>query len=163
MIELDRLEWEHRGLCCLIIRHPTLGHLCGYVGVPPAHPLFGKEYRQCLRGCPCVLSERFGAWVKEWPCVWEEGHSAIIRLFDVHGGITFCGQGDEYPEGRWWIGFDCAHAWDFVPGLPNLGSNVGAFSTYRDMDYVKRETECLANQICAYTLLEAAGCDGGDI
>jgi hypothetical protein len=33
----------------------------------------------------------------------------------VHGGITFAGPLEEITD--WWLGFDCAHAGDFIPGI----------------------------------------------
>lgn len=41
---------------------------------------------------------------------------------DVHGGVTFSEQVNDH----WTIGFDCAHAGDYVPGLEDIGFNVGA-------------------------------------
>jgi hypothetical protein len=42
--EPDRVEFEYLGFKCLIIRHPTQKHLCGYVLLPRGHPYFGKDY-----------------------------------------------------------------------------------------------------------------------
>jgi hypothetical protein len=44
--EPDNAEWEDKvtGYKCRIERHGDLGHLCGYVGIPKIHPLFGKHY-----------------------------------------------------------------------------------------------------------------------
>lgn len=44
--EPDNAEWEDKvtGYKCRIERHGDLGHLCGYVGIPKTHPLFGKHY-----------------------------------------------------------------------------------------------------------------------
>ena len=43
--EPDKIQWneESTGLTCLIVRHWNLGHLCGYVGVGPSHPLHGRS------------------------------------------------------------------------------------------------------------------------
>src|SRR5262245_9858254 len=40
--EPDRIEWRARGsrYPCLMLRHPDMGHWCGYVGVPPGHSLY---------------------------------------------------------------------------------------------------------------------------
>lgn len=40
--EPDRVEWRYKGLPCLLKRGP-LGNWCGYVGVPPEHPLHGQN------------------------------------------------------------------------------------------------------------------------
>lgn len=45
--EPDRLEWRApSGLPALIVRGP-MGALCGYAGVPPGHPLYGRKYGDC--------------------------------------------------------------------------------------------------------------------
>ncbi len=68
---------------------------------------------------------------------------------DVHGGLTFS---DQFNDGGklWWIGFDCAHLNDMQPGyLRRKYGSCLAEGTYRDMNYVKSETEKLALQIVA--------------
>ncbi len=99
--EPHRDEFEHAGLKCLILRHYELGHLCGYVAVPKGHPCYGKDY----------------------------DHIPYDDLFPirVHGGLTFSreGNGDTWPKGYWWLGFDCAHAWDIVPYMEELKANLG--------------------------------------
>jgi hypothetical protein len=44
--EPDREEWVHEltGYKCTVWRHPTLGHLCGYVAVPKGHRVWGYGY-----------------------------------------------------------------------------------------------------------------------
>lgn len=46
--EPDKRQWQDpaTGLPCLINRGPS-GALCGYVGVPDAHPLHGLSYDEC--------------------------------------------------------------------------------------------------------------------
>jgi len=44
MDEPDRQEFEHAGLKCLILRHPELKQLNGYVALPKGHPCYGKGY-----------------------------------------------------------------------------------------------------------------------
>ena len=74
--------------------------------------------------------------------------------FEAHGGITFTGEhaveildADSYAK-YWWIGFDCAHAGDTSPGMASFLS-ITRDGSYRDMVYVKAETERLAVQIAA--------------
>src|SRR4051794_8253554 len=45
--EPDRVDFVHAGLACFVRRHPLYGHLCGYVGIPREHPLYGKPYEEC--------------------------------------------------------------------------------------------------------------------
>src|SRR3972149_7685208 len=41
--EPDQEEFVHAELPCLILRGP-MKSLCGYVGVPPSHPMYQKKY-----------------------------------------------------------------------------------------------------------------------
>lgn len=140
--EPDRLEWRHKGVPCLIVRNPTGFNLCGYAAVNPGHPWHGKSYGG------------------------EDGIDAI-----AHGGLTFAdkcmpngpvchvAQPGE-PEDVWWLGFDCAHYMDRMPGYDalsqemhfKLGSPKRAMSfldhaSYKTVEYVKAECERLAEQI----------------
>lgn len=68
--------------------------------------------------------------------------------FDVHGGVTFSDfstrMGAEESDGDlFWFGFDCAHAGDVVPSLKHHFD----VDVYRDIDYVKQQTERLADQL----------------
>lgn len=47
--EPDYQHWvdEETGLDCLIVRQPSSGHLCGYVGISKDHPLYGIKYGDC--------------------------------------------------------------------------------------------------------------------
>jgi hypothetical protein len=102
------------GLPGLVIQVPSLGLLCGYVGVPPGHPWHGKGY------------DDIGA--------------------DVHGGLTYAQphrpREDADPGGRWWVGFDCAHVGDYVPGLGRLSPGDVEW----DEPAVRAEVERLAKQ-----------------
>lgn len=44
--EPNEKHWvdQATGLHCYIKRHPDTLHLCGYVGVPPSHPAFKRDY-----------------------------------------------------------------------------------------------------------------------
>jgi hypothetical protein len=140
--EPDKLQWidEATGLDCLLVRTPMSGHLCGYVGVPEDHPLFG------------------------------EGYSDVDLDIDVHGDLTFaglCREGAEEtgichvpqpgrPDRIWWFGFDAAHAWDVRPEAAALLARYGiaAFpddpsATYRTVSYMQAECTRLAAQLTA--------------
>lgn len=165
--EPDRVEWHHKGLPCLARRGPH-GSWCGYVAVPPGHPLHAIPYSLCpVAGCD-------ESWCDHRP----------DAFLEVHGGLTysdFC-QADA-PEGHgichvprrgepdnvWWFGFDCGHACDLSPataalldaihaeeGTPNplaqyRSDDVPAYmrEVYRDLAYVTAETNTLAGQLAA--------------
>lgn len=130
--EPDKAHWIAHGLDCLILRGRH-GSLCGYVGVPEAHPLFGKHYS-------------------------EAGE------IEAHGGLTFadrCNPSEKehgicHPEEGaanavvWWLGFDCAHCDDLSPAIqPMLPPHLRSpeWEAYRDFEYVKAETDRLAQQL----------------
>lgn len=109
-----------------IVRRGPLGAWCGYVGVPGGHPYFNKGYND-------------------------------IDDVDVHGGLTFADHchGDEETgichkseNEVWWIGFDCGHWSDLMPGMGDqFRIESGEHINYRDIDYVKNETLNLARQL----------------
>lgn len=152
--EPDWARWEDdiTGLPCLIRRNPSIGNLCGYVGVPEDHPLHGVDYSQCIyiahgRECPDPEQE-------EWGYCDHEPQS----LIDVHGGVTFAGEhpDDSEKDGpEWWVGFDCAHLGDVCPGM-DVGQSRG---TYRRFRYVRGETEGLARQLVAIDTVAKAEAD----
>lgn len=137
--EPDKVQWQDdaTGLPCLAVRHGTSGHWCGYVGVSPSHPFHGKDYDE-------------------------------VGL-DAHGGLTFSDScqaseteetgvchvpGDGETDHVWWFGFDCAHAWDnrpqdFVNEHKYGGGiwRVGADTSYKTLDFVKRQCKALAGQL----------------
>jgi hypothetical protein len=101
--------------------------------VPPEHPLHGKGYDDAN--------------------------------LDAHGGLTFAAAcagtichvpepGE--PDELWWFGFDCSHAFDVSPGLRLALAEVMPDrpawlpgETYRDLAFVRAETEGLAAQIAS--------------
>jgi hypothetical protein len=149
--EPDKVQWvdEATGLDCLAVRHPTLGHWCGYVGVPPEHPWHGRDYGDGDDG-----TDRYD-------------DSAPVMATDVHGGLTYAAGCQEdrpesegvchvpapgRPENVWWFGFDCAHLGDVSPAMDARERERGdglidPTATYKTLDYVKRETARLAAQI----------------
>ncbi len=133
-------DWEHCGLRCIALALHSVGHRCGYVGVPKAHPLYGVSY------------------------------SEHETSFEVHGGLTYSSDGEGgYPtesDGVWWFGFDCGHAGDAKD--PNLmddstkdnicrifseGFDVGR-GVVRTLEYVIPECQSLAAQLHAITCKE---------
>lgn len=64
------------------------------------------------------------------------------NLIDVHGGITYehgClldENGDECCQGKWWIGWDYAHLYDYMPGR-DYGQYQKKWTTEEIMEEVK--------------------------
>ena len=77
-------EFEHAGYKCVVV-FQSLGHRCGYVGIPSTHSLYGEDYDTCSHlSCHGGLTYADGGQESEYP---------------VAGDL-------------WWFGFDCAHYGD---------------------------------------------------
>lgn len=131
--EPDRVEFEHSGLPCLMLRHEMLGHWCGYAAVSPGHPLYGKGYDD----------------------VDVTAHGGLTYSGHCRGHICHTPKDGE-PENVWWFGFDCGHTWDTSPGMESKGLTVllpllllqhVLGGVYRDQAYVESETRSLAEQL----------------
>lgn len=168
--EQDTLDWTYCGHACLIVRGPFWS-LNGYVGIEIGHPLYkvdhDKElpilqeaYDKMMQGSLPDPDDKdapapaFGVMIGLMAGKIEMRPSNVL---EVHGGITYCGgrvYGD--PQERtelWWYGFDTAHGGDFAPGLFSFPhSNWDYFrehDVYRDLAYVKAQTELLADGVVA--------------
>lgn len=132
--EPDLLEWRYRQerydgqkpveLDCLVVRGPV-GALCGYVGVPSGHPAFGFRERE--------LQDHLQAYdLLSYASLAEPIEHGISR------------KSKPLFERTWWIGFDCAHAQDFSPGMDN---GCMSMSNYRGIGFARHFTEQLAVQL----------------
>jgi hypothetical protein len=133
MQEPDFVEWfdMDTGLPCLVVRKPNTFNLCGYVGISPKHKLYGSDMND-------IFDSNFDG-------------------FDVHGGITFGGEGNEIifhsrvSNETWWVGFDCAHGGDLCPFFLTIPGFSDSFivqqSEYRTVSYVMFECGKLAKQL----------------
>lgn len=137
--EPDKIQWidEATGFDCLMVRHPTSGHWCGYAGIAAGHPLHGIDY----------------------------GNAPNVG--DVHGGLTFsdfCAHTDDEsrhvchvpepgrPDRVWWFGFDCAHLYDLAPARHAREVATGwadPQDAYRARHYVERQVAALAAELSA--------------
>ena len=150
--ESDHIEWEHLGFPCMMHRAP-MGNWCGYVAVPPGHPLHGITYHHCTQVPPCEETRK-GNYCDHRP----------EFLLNVHGGLTYSDRCQGHichvpkpgePDDVWWFGFDCAHAFDLLPAATPLMKEIGhphphfldGRAIYRDVPYVKNEVENLAQQL----------------
>lgn len=134
--EPDFRDWNVKGYHLIVVRHPSLGHLNGYVGVKITHPLYLKHY----------------------------DHNQADDIM-VHGGLTFSDTGwsmqhlsAKFKKSLWYFGFDTAHAGDFVPKLHELLSEVRKnnpgmpkpffeLNDYKNFSYVSAEVEYLCCQL----------------
>lgn len=126
--EPDRLEWKSaQGLPCLIVRNPRLGVLCGYVAVPPEHPMHG-----------CGLAETHDLRV----------HGGVTYAEACQGDICHVPEPGE-PDDVWWLGFDAGHAFDEQPLIAKVSPALRSLATYRDVAYMRAQCESLAEQLGA--------------
>lgn len=107
-------EFDYNGFKCVVVIQ-SLGHRCGYVGVPMSHLLYGCDYDHYVAINKSVIGDKYAKKVLgaiQCVCTSDDLIS-IERYFSVHGGITYAGggQNSEYPikSDLWWFGFDCAH------------------------------------------------------
>lgn len=128
--EPDRVEWRAHGLPCLIVRN-RMGALCGYVGLPPGHPYHGHPYNSA-----------------------EFDPEAV----SVHGGLSFANECGGHichvpeagePAAVWWLGFDCGHWRDWIPGLERCGGSALPGESYRSIGYVAAQVERLAEGLAS--------------
>jgi hypothetical protein len=100
----------------VIFKHDTMGHLCGYLAVYKTHPWYDKDE---------------------------------LYDVDVHGGITYTARVEDVDlpskdiKDHYWVGFDCAHYNDFIPGssMTYISGEV-----FRNRDFVYNELVELAKQ-----------------
>jgi len=139
-------RWRDKstGYDCVILRHPEMGVLNGYVGIPKSHRLYGKS--------PTY-----------------EDDDPVDHLY-VHGGVTYADtiatllHHDMKELGafgeEWYFGFDTGHANDIVPmwegtAFGDTNHYIAIIShhkgvdtwTYKDFEYVKKQVELLAHQL----------------
>jgi hypothetical protein len=187
--EPDSLDFEADGLPCAMRRNERWQTWCGYVGVPPEHPLYGLPTNHLLK----------------LPASWFEGRKLLqgvgpMDLFihilsdakddtfpisialQVHGGVNFAEHGHTLKDGYWWFGFDCGHAGDFVPNNPDIKREMNQMvesmpehmratirdivfreeGVYRDQQYVVSECQSLAAQLNAIVeVLKRENVNGG--
>lgn len=137
MSEPNRVNWQHKGLDCMMIRHYELLHWCGYVGVKPGHLAHGKGYDD-------VSVDIHGGLTYSEKC-----------------GNFICHEDPTGEENTWWLGFDTCHLGDTSPGMMLADALMKGFvqkqggeplalwssGNYRDVDFVTSETNILAEQL----------------
>lgn len=172
-------HWVAGDMPCAIVKHENGGHLCGYIGVPPSHPWYGRDEgmgsnqlphidvhggityaSHSIYGHPteiALLEERSTRLT-----ALEERSPTSTPLTEPHIWERLLAQERDrqgkprnYPCNMnldvWWLGFDCSHLGDEAPGW-SPGEGV-----YRDEGYVRREIEKLVSQAADAARTEAGG------
>lgn len=116
-------EWEYAGLKCAVVVARENQHRCGYVRLPPTHPMYEKHYDD-------IPAEVHGG----------------LTFCDIESCVEKDGKG-------WWIGFDCAHSGDAMYDPNYVLGNVARYIYNHPNDHywtqaeVELETESLADQM----------------
>jgi hypothetical protein len=180
--EPDSLDFEAEGLPCAT-RRGLHGIWCGYVSVGPEHPLFGLPTNHPLKLPMSWFDHRrglegtgpFDLFMHAMRGKQLDEACEIALALQVHGGVNWAEDRvpGSKPDGRWWFGFDCGHAGDYVPGrsinverimdemvdsMPKeardtmrriLLESAARPGDYRDQQYVVSECQSLAAQLIA--------------
>lgn len=136
--EPDKAQWvdETTDLDCLAVRNGQ-GAWCGYVGVPPGHPYYDKDYDN-------VPARVHGGLTYGERCRDDDPEPAICH-------VPLPGR----PADVYWLGFDCNHGEDLAPNTERelaeagLTTRSALYQTYRTFDYVCAEIRDLAAQLAA--------------
>lgn len=128
--EPDNAEWtDDAGYKCRILRNSNSGTLCGYVGIPRGHALWGRPYND-----------------SSWDAL------------SIHGGLTYDGARGDLNDNAWYFGFDTAHADDFMPRVVERELENGDTTLlkyhecmkYRTWEYVEGEVVKLSMYLRKY-------------
>jgi hypothetical protein len=140
--EPDKVQWEDEatGMPCLAVRN-RMGAWCGYVGVPQGHPFHGVGYDGVRIGKGDLYEET------DYPPSHYEltfSGSCMEGVPEAQGICHVVEPGED--DHVWWLGFDCAHGSDLIPGMMRFHeefrhdhpeSTVGRGETYKTLAYVK--------------------------
>lgn len=114
-------KWSvYKGFECVVSKHDTMGHYCGYVGIPKGHPDWGKGYDEV----DIVV------------------HGGLTFSEQGDGSKNFPN------KEKWYFGFDCAHVGDFIP-MTGYRIALGLFdinSHKWSLKEIVEETENMAKQ-----------------
>ncbi len=110
--------------------------VCGYVGVPITHPLYGISYNETSEYVKMPENEPIGKRNSiDIFCMamrLDDRPYIVGDVFNVHGSLTYSGNlGKE--DGFWYFGFDCHHCDDTY--------------SIQNENYAKEECEQLAEQL----------------
>lgn len=120
--EADEVAFNHAGLACQISRN-FAGCYCGYVGVSPEHPIYGKSYDE-----------------------------QDVEELAVHGGLTFAGERGPTTLWWFGFDCAHAGDYNpgLAAMMHKHGESVPSFfdeGIYRDLTYVTSEVKALAQSL----------------
>lgn len=126
MTEADKIAWTDpmTGYGCIIRRSPNGRHLCGYVSVPPSHPLFGRGFRT-LAGIGIGIH---GGLDYSAECEQRESEDRSVchvvkrTVADDFKHRVHANAAADRHDDAWWFGFSCDQRTDIVPDLGRSGT-----------------------------------------
>ena len=152
--EPDKLAWidARTGKDCILLRQPA-GEWAGYVGVSPAHPLWGFSHD----ALPTYAGIRVHGPI-DYAAGCEEDEEPQISVCHVLGGParrphrpsrkSRSSIGDDEHSDTWWFGFTANQPGDLLPNrVRPLEAEEGR--TYRDIHFMYDEVTRLAGQLDA--------------
>lgn len=131
--EFDRIFWEdvNTGYHCLVTRHPSMGFLAGYVGIPRYHEDYGREPH--MINLPMNLAPHGGLEYGGFSNKDDENFRPYVEVFNAP---------------VYWAGFDAAHGSDLIPAFAEaFKGKLYANYIYREVDYMIQEVLELAKAL----------------
>ena len=145
-------------------------HLCGYVGIPKGWKGFGKYSEHKVFKDISVHGgltfptdpigfaraiKRISKPIKLKDKATREFNKSIKKLIPLGNKIARREAKKKFYglfecKNPWFVGFDCAHAGDLsydFEDLTGVKSQLSKYDTYKDLEYVKKETINLTKQI----------------
>lgn len=165
--EADKIAWidDMSGYGCIIRRSPTKRHLCGYVSVPPGHPLFGRHIGTMgdfLIGVHGGLDYAAACQARqaEEVSICHPSDNRTRRIVpegfqqNVHVNEVAAGQIGDRHDDAWWFGFSCDQVTDITPTTREESRPNGLLDgvnrpTYKDEAFVYAQCVRLAAQLKA--------------
>lgn len=121
--EPNKLEWEHEGYQCTIIRNSKYGYLCGYVELQGDHPWHGRNvysfYDIDVHGGITFSNDYL-------PIVTKNPYKQYCNL--------------------WWLGFDASHYDEDIYPWGYKYDSIITTATYKNIEFMKAECEKLVRQ-----------------
>lgn len=151
--EAEKVAWTDAatGYGCIIRRSAAGGHLAGYVGIMPGHPLFGY----CASALRDVGLRIHGGVNYAEPCLGPEPENRSVCHVSASDRMRAARapKSARAHDHMWWIGFECNQPTDVVPGerpsLPPSMLTGTVERVYRDEGYVLEQCRWLAEQLKA--------------
>jgi len=120
--DINDLLFNYKDSICLILRHPSMGHLCGYVGLSEGHKLYKSHYDTISNEIDCDVELTWSGF---------RVNSQMARF---------------YPD-LWWVGFDCGHWEDWIPKMPRQSLLLTREQVYRNIPWVMEKCMQLSDSL----------------